>query len=262
MIRASLLVGLLLVNAGLLAAQLGWLPVGNGERDPGRLARQIHPERLRVLPPGVSVALATPAIASAVPLPAPPVATPLAPTPPTPASPAQTAPSAGAPSQASAPAAPGVLADCVEIGPLSAAEATQAKGLILATMPAGQGDLQSVPSVARWWIHLPDVGSHAEADQLAARLRQAGVTEYYVLGSQDKTGFAISLGLFNEKARAERLADALRKKGFAPLVTAKAANGSQLSYRVTNLSKTTATSLIAMVHQQWPATAVQQCAAQ
>ncbi|AKJ69281.1 hypothetical protein PATSB16_35550 [Pandoraea thiooxydans] len=261
MIRASLLVGLLLVNAGLLAAQLGWLPVGNGEHDPGRLARQIHPERLRVLPPGVSVALATPAVANAVPLPAPPVATPLEPTPPTPASPAQTASSASAPPPASAPSAPGAPADCVEIGPLGAAEATQAKGLILATMPAGQGDLQSVPSVARWWVHLPNVGSRAEADQLTAQLRHAGVTEYYVLDSQGKPGFAISLGLFNEKARAERLAGSLKQKGFAPLVTEKAASGSQLTYRVSNLSKATATSLIAMAHQQWPSTPVQQCAA-
>ena len=63
-----------------------------------------------------------------------------------------------------------------------------------------------------WWIYIPPQATKAEADKKAGELRQLGVTDYFVI-QEGPNRFAISLGVFSgEKGGQDRLAE-LKTKG-------------------------------------------------
>lgn len=148
MLRAVVLV-LLLANAGFWVWREGWLAplhgiVGlspHGEREPGRMARQVRPE---------SVELITPAALEA----------------------AQRLALDAAPAVSRAPA-PAV---CLEAGPYTAAELAAVQPALQAAWPGGTWTVREVPgSSGGWWVA---VGPFFDADELQLQrdeLRRAGV---------------------------------------------------------------------------------------
>lgn len=141
MLRALVLV-LLLANAGFWAWRQGWLEplhglIGarpEGEREPERLARQEHPERVRLQ---AAPAAAAPRAASA----------------PSPAEPAASA--------ASSPVATPAVA-CLEAGPYDASGLTAAQAVLQVLLPADAASVRRL-ATGTWWVAL---GPYAEAPPL------------------------------------------------------------------------------------------------
>ena len=141
---------LLAANAAFLAWSAGWIgPSPGNDRDPGRLARQLRPETLRVLPP------ADPAAA------APSAAAPVA------------AASASSPASAASSARDAASA-CLETAPFPPEQATAAERLLAAALPAGSWERRPAAEPV-WLVYM---GPYAREDTLArkgAELKRIGV---------------------------------------------------------------------------------------
>lgn len=101
------------------------------------------------------------------------------------------------------PPAPAAAVRCVSIGPFASVEAystfaeqLQALGLSPVEM-VEEGQLW----VGHWLVATYD--SHGEARAAVERLREGGVPDAYVISGEDT--FTVSLGLFTQRQRAERL---------------------------------------------------------
>ncbi|VVD90948.1 SPOR domain-containing protein [Pandoraea aquatica] len=273
MLRALLLVMFLAANAALAAVQLGWLKwrdvLPETGREPARVKTQLDPTHIRLT--GANISGGTLVRASSVTAEAPDSAS------------GSTAPSDGtaasaaasAASQAVAAAAPSVVASdasasqaaaaaasssCLDIGPFAANDAQQARGLLLAALPAGQGDIQSVAVDKRYWVHLDPVPNKAAADKQVAQLRSAGVTEYFLLNDEG-SNIVVSLGLFNDKDRATRLMATAQKKGLTPQLSERPNAKSRIIYRIAGINANAATQVRGVVTQQWSAQLVKACPA-
>jgi hypothetical protein len=172
----TLLLVLVLANLALFAWWRYMSPADAGlDRLP--LARQIEPDKLKIVPP------AEPARAPAK--------------------------KAAAPAQA---AAPGALS-CIEWGSFTLADAPRMEK---ALEPLGLGERlaqRRTEETAGWWVFIPSQGSRQAALKKAAELKALGVEEFFVLAEDSQFRWALSLGVFrNEDAAQARLA-ALRNQG-------------------------------------------------
>jgi hypothetical protein len=151
------------------------------------LARQIEPDKLKIVPPGELAR-------QAAKKPAPPAAPP---------------PAAAAP--VPAPVAPAVA--CLEWGSFTLADAPRAEK---ALEPLGLGERvaqRRTEELAGWWVFIPSQGSRQAAFRKAAELKNLGIDEFFVVGEDGPFRWALSLGVFrNEDAAQARLA-ALRAQG-------------------------------------------------
>ncbi|AJP56158.1 hypothetical protein UC34_02395 [Pandoraea vervacti] len=272
MLRALLLVMFLAANAALVAVQLGWLKwrdvLPDTGREPARVTTQVDPTRVRLTgaqisgptsasaasaspgtseaPGGASGTEATASAASAVEAAASHAL-------------ATTAPGAVSSEPGASQAAAAVTAStCLDVGPFAAADAQQARGLLLAALPAGQGDIQSISVDKRYWVHLDAVPNKAAADKQVAQLRAAGVTEYFLVNDEGST-LVVSLGLFNDKDRATRLMAAAQKKGLTPQLSERPNARSRIIYRIAGINANAATQVRGVVTQQWSAQLVKAC---
>ena len=89
-------------------------------------------------------------------------------------------------------------------------------------------DIKSVPASTSsgYMIASPVLTNRAEATALAARLKAAGITDYYVPRKSSKP-LRVSLGLYNSKKIAQREIDKLAKKGFTAELLPWKQKGSQ-----------------------------------
>ncbi|MDR2092633.1 MAG: hypothetical protein LBP58_04870 [Azoarcus sp.] len=170
----------LLLNILIFAAARGWLGFTPqpDKTDPERINRQVHPDRIKVLsqtPPKV------------------PTAAPEAPSlpPPPPPPPAQT---------------------CLAWGGLSASQNNRLLSLFRA---AGiQAKTRDVEIPAAWKVRLPPLPTREAAEILADSLVDLGIEKETLL--VEETGprkFAISLGVFANKANATRYLETIKAKG-------------------------------------------------
>ena len=271
MLRALLLVMFLAANAALAAVQFGWLKwrdvLPATGREPARMQAQLDPANVRLTSAEISPQAPAGASSGAAPVSA---------------SDAQGEASASSVSGASAAASQAVAAatpsavssdasaaqavavaatsTCLDIGPFAAGDAQQARGLLLAALPAGQGDIQSVAVDKRYWVHLDPVPNKAAADKQVALLRSAGVTEYFLVNDEGST-LVVSLGLFNDKDRATRLMATAQKKGLTPQLSERPNAKSRIIYRIAGINANAATQVRGVVTQQWSAQLVKACPA-
>jgi hypothetical protein len=160
------------------------------------LARQIDPEKLKIVSPA---ALAEQAARKPAP------------------------PSAAPPVQAATPLpvpVPAAALACMEWGSFTLADAPRAEK---ALEPLGLGERiaqRRTEELAGWWVFIPSQGSRQAAFRKAAELRNLGVDEFFVVGEDGPFRWALSLGVFrNEDAAQARLA-ALRAQGVRTARTA------------------------------------------
>lgn len=111
-----------------------------------------------------------------------------------------------------------VAGSCVRIGPITDGQVGDSLRARLtasgfdATLDAEEGQI--------WvghWVQLESVASREEADRLVARLAAGGLPDAYVL--QTSPPFSISLGVFRDKDRADRVSAAATALGFKPQTT-------------------------------------------
>jgi len=169
-----------LANLGFFA-WANFFSESDSQSDPRPIARQIAPEKLRVLPSTNSVRT-------------PPVA---------PVKPAAEAP---APQAAAAKA-------CLELGAFSAADVTRAGEALAALTLGTRLSQRQVDDTASWWVFIPPRGSKQDAQKKAAELKARGVEEFFILQDEGPLRYALSLGVFKTEAAATSRLEALRAKG-------------------------------------------------
>jgi len=190
-VRALFLI-LLLANVVFFAwARL--IAGGGSGADPAPLARQIDPEKLRVVSPEELARLSTPkpaAVAAAAPAPAAPAA--------------------------AAPPAP-VPLKCLEWGSFAAADAARAQD---ALEPLALGDRvtqRKSEETTSWWVFIPPQARAPNPRQAALRkageLKDLGVKDYYVVQDDGPNRWAVSLGVFRSEEAAQARLTSLHAQG-------------------------------------------------
>lgn len=177
---------LLLANAAFFAWTRLGAPGGAGA-DPAPLARQIQPEKMRVVSPEELSQSAAPKLAVAAA--APPVE----------------------------PPAPPASLKCVEWGAFAPGEAARAEKA-LAPLELGERLSQRrTEETAGWWVFIPPAPAAGNARQAALRkageLKKLGVQEYFIVQEEGPNRWALSLGVFRSEEAAQARLAALRSQG-------------------------------------------------
>jgi len=184
----ALVLALALANAGYFAWTQGWLDelIGvraDSQREPERLARQVLPETVQILPPGTGGNLTAPVIVAAAPV--------------TPAAAAASSAVAGA---------------CLEAGPFSAAELDAATAAVQAALPAGSWADVKTDKPGTWLLYM---GRYGDREMLAKKKEEIGRMKlpFEDVRSPPALDPGISLGRFDERAGAEKALAAVALRG-------------------------------------------------
>jgi hypothetical protein len=179
-----LVVLLILANAGFYSWRQGWLDnvVGvraMGDREPARLAQQVSPEAVRVLPP-------------------------------LPADPASSTAPAGDTSSSTGEA--GTANTCVEIGPFTTAQLSPAEAALQTVMPpSAWTDVKGeVPAV--WIVFMGPYADREARQKKTDELKRLRVGYEEVRNIPD-FGDGLALGRFEDRAAAEKAATELVARG-------------------------------------------------
>lgn len=163
------------------------------QSDPRPIARQVVPEKLRILPP--DPATKATAVVTAKP----------------------------------APEAAGRIA-CLEWGGFTPADATRA-GEALAPLALGTRLTQrQVDDSASWWVYIPPRPNRADALKKVGELKARGVDEYFIVQDEGPFQFALSLGVFKTEAAAQSRLEALRAKDVRTALVGKRETQLQKTY--------------------------------
>ena len=201
----TLLLALLLVNLVFFAWSQGWMAgAGLGpvtQREPQRLALQIHPEQVQITP--LASASATPAI-------------PAQPAPSAPSAPAIPASEPSTPVDASAPAsAAPAKTVCRQIGPYGALETEALAQAQSALAQAGlKPKVLGTPVTEQWMVLLGPYPSQTAMRTALDEINQQGKVKVFAPVT-DRPRFepGISLGVFVNEAAAQEQLQIVRKQG-------------------------------------------------
>lgn len=218
---------LVLVNVVLFAWQQGTFGrFAERGREPERVARQVEPERVRVLTEKDVQALrerAAPPPGSAVGLNA---------------------------AQA-----------CFEFGDFGAGDSARVERALLALSPAVKVSARQVEVPGWIMVYLPPHQTAAEAERRADELRRLGVTDLQVLGESAPLKFGISLGSFRDPNAARARVAALEALGVKGVRTGERPSTAVLTrFQLRDLDAG-AVQQLATLRSEYPAQTVRACAA-
>lgn len=130
---------------------------------------------------------------------------------------------------AAAREAPAVAMACSKWEGLSREQAQRIAEM--ATVPGVKAEVveQAPAGTASYWVHLPPAASREELQARVAGLKQAGVTDYFVVADNGPNQRAVSLGLFKLRHQADDLAAQLRGKGVAGVRIETRGNAAKMS---------------------------------
>jgi hypothetical protein len=169
---------LVLVNVMLFAWQHGVFGhYGDGGREPERVARQVEPERIRVLTEKDVQALRERA------------------------------------RQSSGVVDLGLAQACLEFGDFSAAEAARAEKALAALSATIKVNAGLVEAPGWYMVYLPPFKTLGDAERRAEELRKLGIKDMQVMNENSAMRFAISLGSFRDPNAAKAHLAALEKTG-------------------------------------------------
>jgi len=195
---------LLAANAVMFAYQRGYLesmlPSG---REPQRLARQLRPEAIRLVPKPPPEPKTEPN---------PDAAQPSAPAAPATAVPPPSTRAAGGATAAVA-ATQAAAADCVEIGNFGAEDAKRFAALLAGLGARVKVAQRNVPEVASHIVYIPPQGSKEGAEKKAGELRRLGINDFFIIQDDSSLRWGISLGVFKQEDAARAHLLSLGQKG-------------------------------------------------
>jgi hypothetical protein len=176
---------LLLANAGFFAWSR-YLSPAEAPADPAPLARQIEPEKLKIVAP------------ADLPPPAPPkpAAAPLAP-----------------PPAAAVPPPPTVSLKCIEWGSFTLADAPRAEKALEPLALGTRLAQRRAEETAGWWVFIPSQKTRQGALRKAAELKGLGIGEYFIMQEEGPLRWSLSLGVFRTEEAAQARLAALRQQG-------------------------------------------------
>jgi hypothetical protein len=116
--------------------------------------------------------------------------------------------------------------NCVRLGSFASAETAEQGAQRL----AGQGIVATVEAepVENWlghWVQVPGLADRGAASRASEDLAAAGLGDAYVVRTED--GFKVSLGVFKERARADRVAQIARGAGYPVQTTDRTRDGEE-----------------------------------
>lgn len=152
--------------------------------DRAPLARQLEPQKLRIVPERELAQLPSAAPAPEKPKPKP-----------------------------AAPAPEATPVACVEWGSFSPAEASRAAQRLEPLALGARLAQYRGEEIASWWVHMPPQGNRAGALKKAAELKQLGVFDYFIVQDNGALRWSLSLGVFRSEDAAKAHLEALRDKG-------------------------------------------------
>ena len=178
---------LLLANLGFFA----WWRYGSppdASADPAPLARQIDPERLKVVAPKDLPPASPPK----------PVAV-IKPEPPPPA-----------------PSAPPAALKCLEWGSFTLTDAPRAEKTLEPLALGTRLAQRRTEETAGWWVFIPPqkvANQRQAALRKAAELRNLGIEDYFIVQEEGQHRWALSLGVFRTEEAAQARLGVLRNQG-------------------------------------------------
>jgi hypothetical protein len=262
----KLLFWLLLIGNGILfAMQRGYVGAAMPERhEPQRLAQQLQPQTLTVLPANSDKLTASARSAAAADAgkdatntadnksaaSAAPVATPAA------AGPVASAPPV-------APARVEAIA-CTEIGNFNNVEARKFDAQLAALELPVKASTRNVQEAASHMVYIPSQGGHEGADRKAAELRRLGIQDFYVIPESQPNPalhWAISLGVFKTEDAAKAYIGQLIPKGVrSARILARNVSSNKLAYQWRNIDAATKAALDGLV-TKFPGQELRNCGA-
>jgi hypothetical protein len=171
---------LLLANAAFFAWSRHSAP-DKTAADANPLARQVEPEKLKIVPPGE-----------------------LRPPPPAPK-----------PAAAAAP-----LVACLEWGSFTVSDYPRAEKALEPLALGGRLAQRRTEEVAGWWVHMPPQGSRQAALRKSGELKALGVQDYFIVAEDGEWRWALSLGVYRTEEAAQARLAALRAQGVRSAVVA------------------------------------------
>ena len=217
---------LVLVNVLLFAWQHGVFGrYGDGGREPERVARQVEPERIRVLTEKDVQTLRERA------------------------------------KQTSGVLDLNVAQACVEFGDFSAGEAARAEKALASLSPAVKVSTGPVEAPGWYMVYLPPFKTLAEAESRADELRKLGIKDMLVMNENSPMKFAISLGSFRDPNAAKAHVSALERTGIKGVRIADRPSTATLTrFQLRDLDAAAAQQL-ATLRGEFPAQSVRGCPA-
>ncbi len=110
-------------------------------------------------------------------------------------------------------AAGGANRRCIRVGPIGRQSRAEELLVLLDENGLPGKVVRETGSELRHWIHLRGAASREEARDLVAQLEERGFTDYLILNDPDEL-HTISLGVFRDRERSERLLTQLRNAHF------------------------------------------------
>ena len=141
--------------------------------DPRPLARQVEPDKLKVIPPAEVAKL---------------------------------------PAAQRKPPPPAPLA-CVEWGSFALADVPRAEKALEPLALGARLAQRRADEVAGWWVHIPPQPTRQAAINKAAELRSFGVQDYFIVSEDGPYRWAVSLGVFRTEEAAQAHLALLRNQG-------------------------------------------------
>lgn len=217
---------LVLVNLLLFAWQQGAFGrFAEPGREPARVARQIEPERFRVLTDADVRELRERA------------------------------------TQGSAPLDLDVAQACVDFGDFPAADAARVEKSLAALSPGVTVEARAVEAPGWYMVYLPPHKTLADAERRADELRKLGVKDLLVMSENAPLKFAISLGSFRDPDAAKAHLAALEKLGIKGVRMSDRSSAVVLTrFRLRGLDAAASRQLAAL-RSEFPAQAPRPCTA-
>lgn len=204
----ALLLALLLVNLVFFAWSQGWMAgAGLGpvtQREPQRLALQIHPEQVQVTPLASASAMPTSPASLPALAPSAPASTPSAP-----------ADNASVPAPQTEAAAQTAKTVCRQIGPYGAMETDALAQAQAALASAGlQAKAHHIPVPAQWMVLLGPFPSQSAMRAALDQITQQGKVKVFApVTDRARYEPGISLGVFSNEAAAQEQLQIVKKQG-------------------------------------------------
>jgi cell division septation protein DedD len=118
---------------------------------------------------------------------------------------------------------------CISIGPFQdLTSATQASATLKSTGRDSRQRLEPGQLWVGYWVNVPGFAKREDADRAVARFKQSGITDVYISlsGADAGSSNVVSLGVFKEAERAQRLLTEAKSLGFAAQISERTRAGS------------------------------------
>jgi hypothetical protein len=112
------------------------------------------------------------------------------------------------------PAPTGALQSCLSIGPFADVNLSAQAAAILKEQGFDPKQRAALGEMGQgFWVFIANLPTEADSDRMLASLERNGIKDALVMPASADAGRRISLGLFTERARAERRAENVRAMG-------------------------------------------------